>query len=132
MLQFKFQNFRSNFRTTYVCKFLQALTKLQTLRYWIKNQQITGLMDHMICTAEHSKINHNCLLQLYIYTVEFVYHGHLGTSQKCPDYQGVLIFQVSLHDNVSFGTTAIGVWIMQVSTFSSVVINRFHCIANGT
>ena len=26
--------------------------------------------------------------------------------QKCPDYQGVrvLIFQVSLHDNVSFGT----------------------------
>ena len=25
---------------------------------------------------------------------------------KCPDYQGVLIFQVSLHDNVSFGTTA--------------------------
>ena len=30
---------------------------------------------------------------------------HLGTSQKCPYYQGVLIFQVSLHDNVSFGTT---------------------------
>ena len=30
----------------------------------------------------------------------------LGTSQKCPDYQGVLIFQVSLHNNVSFGTTA--------------------------
>ena len=26
---------------------------------------------------------------------------------KCPDYQGVLIFQVSLHNNVSFGTTAI-------------------------
>ena len=25
---------------------------------------------------------------------------------RCPDYQGVLIFQVSLHDNVSFGTTA--------------------------
>ena len=25
---------------------------------------------------------------------------------KCPDYQGVLIFQVSLHDHVSFGTTA--------------------------
>ena len=39
-------------------------------------------------------------------TVELVYYGHLGTSQKCPDYQGVLIFQVSLHDNVSFGTTA--------------------------
>ena len=41
-----------------------------------------------------------------ICTVEPVYYGHLGTSQKCPDYQGVLIFQVSLHDNVSFGTTA--------------------------
>ena len=36
-------------------------------------------------------------------TVGPVYYGHLGTSQKCPDYQGVL---VSLHDNVSFGTTA--------------------------
>ena len=40
------------------------------------------------------------------YTVEPVYYGHLRTSQECPDYQGVLIFQVSLHDNVSFGTTA--------------------------
>ena len=35
-----------------------------------------------------------------------VYYGHLGTNQKCPDNQGVLIFQVSLHDNVSFGTIA--------------------------
>ena len=65
-------------------------------------------------------------------TVEPVYYGHLGTSQKCPDYQGVLIFQVSLHDKVSFGITArcedyTGVRIMQVSTFSSVLINRFHC-----
>ena len=41
-----------------------------------------------------------------VYTVEPVYYGHLGTSQKCPDYQGVLIFQVSLHDNVSLGNTA--------------------------
>ena len=39
-------------------------------------------------------------------TVEPVYYGNLGTSQRCPDYQGVLIFQVNLHDNVSFGTTA--------------------------
>ena len=59
-------------------------------------------------------------------TVEPVYYGHLGTNQKCPDYQGVLIFQVSLHNNVSFGTTARCV-IMQVSTFSSVLINWFHC-----
>ena len=27
--------------------------------------------------------------------------------QKCPDCQGVLIFQVSLHDNVSFGTRCV-------------------------
>ena len=31
---------------------------------------------------------------------------HLGTSQECPDYQGVQIVQVSLNNNVSFGTTA--------------------------
>ena len=37
--------------------------------------------------------------------VEPVYYGHLGTSQTYPDYQGVLIFQVSLHNNVLFGTT---------------------------
>ena len=35
--------------------------------------------------------------------MEPVYYGHLGTNKKCPDYQGVLIFQVSLHDKVSFG-----------------------------
>ena len=51
-----------------------------------------------------------------------MYYGHLGTNQKCPDYQGVLIFQVSLYDKAPF------VQIMQVSTFSSVLINRFHCI----
>ena len=39
------------------------------------------------------------------HTVEPVYYGHLGTIKKCPDYP-VLIFQVSLHNNVSFGTTA--------------------------
>ena len=34
-----------------------------------------------------------------------VYYGHLGT-KKCPDYQGVLIFQVRLYDKVPF---AIGI-----------------------
>ena len=37
-------------------------------------------------------------------TVEPVYYGHLGTNKKCPDYQGVLIFQVSLPDKAPFGT----------------------------
>ena len=37
----------------------------------------------------------------HMYTVEpAVYYGHLGTNQKCPDYQGVLIFQVNLHDKL--------------------------------
>ena len=44
--------------------------------------------------------------QTCTYTVESVYYGCLETSQNCPDYQGVLIFQVSLHNDVSFGTTA--------------------------
>ena len=39
-------------------------------------------------------------------TVEPVYYGHIGTSQRCPDYQGVLIFQVSLYDKAPFGTIA--------------------------
>ena len=55
-------------------------------------------------------------------TVEPVYYGHLGTNKKCPDYQ-VLIFQVIKHH---LGPS-LSVWIMQVSLFSSVLINRFHC-----
>ena len=42
----------------------------------------------------------------YIHTMEPVYYGHLGTNQRCPDYQGVLIFQVSLYDKAPFGTIA--------------------------
>ena len=33
-----------------------------------------------------------------------VYSGHLGMSLTCPDNQGVLIFQISLHVNGCFGT----------------------------
>ena len=36
-------------------------------------------------------------------TVEPVYYGHVGTNKRCPDYQGVLIFQVSLYDKAPFG-----------------------------
>ena len=43
--------------------------------------------------------------KLIIITVEPVYYGHLGTDKKCPDYQGVLIFQVILYDKVQFGTS---------------------------
>ena len=40
-----------------------------------------------------------------MHTVESVYCGHLGTDKKCPDYQGVLIFQVILYDKEQFGTS---------------------------
>ena len=41
---------------------------------------------------------------IVLYTVEPMYYGHLGTNQKYPDNQGVLIFQVSLYDRAPFGT----------------------------
>ena len=59
-------------------------------------------------------------------TVEPVYYGHLGTDKKCPDYQGVLIFQVILYDKVQFGTSAKCLDYAGVR-ISSVHINRFHC-----
>ena len=66
-----------------------------------------------MCEGEHV---HACVY-MYVYTVEPVYYGHLGTTQKCPGYQGVLIFQVSLHDNVSFETTARCVYYAGVHIF---------------
>ena len=30
-----------------------------------------------------------------------MYYGHLGVTNKYPDYQGVLIFQVSLYDKAT-------------------------------
>ena len=33
-----------------------------------------------------------------------MYYGHIGTTHKGPEYQGVLIFQVSLYDEAPFGT----------------------------
>ena len=58
--------------------------------------------------------------------MEPVYCGHLGTNQKRPDYQGVLIFQVCLHDNVSFGTLTrcvdyAGVHIVLINSFTVVL-----------
>ena len=36
--------------------------------------------------------------------MEPLYYGHLGTNPKCPDYQGVWIFRVSLYDKAPFVT----------------------------
>ena len=64
---------------------------------------------------------------LHIYTVKPVYCGHLGTTLKCADYQGVLI----LYDIAALRASAVkrvnyaGVLIL------SVHINRFHCIATN-
>ena len=41
-----------------------------------------------------------------LHTVEPVYYVHLGSNKKCPDFQGVLIFQVILYEEVPFGTSA--------------------------
>ena len=41
----------------------------------------------------------------------------------CPDYQGVLIFQVILYDEVSFGTST---KCIDYAGVTSVHINRFH------
>jgi len=49
-------------------------------------------------------------------TVEPVYSGHLGTSPKCPKYQGV---QVSLHVNGYFIT------ITKCSDYGGVPIIKF-------
>ena len=48
---------------------------------------------------------HYVTLLVYIYQVitTLYDYGH-GTNHKCPDYEGVLIFQVSLYDEASFGT----------------------------
>ena len=51
----------------------------------------------------------------------------LGTNQKCPDYQGVLIFQVSLYDKAPFGTITkcvdyAGVFIFQVSRLTGFTV----------
>ena len=40
-----------------------------------------------------------------VFTVEPAYYGHLGTEQKCLDYQGVLIFWVIQYDQVPFRTS---------------------------
>ena len=47
--------------------------------------------------------------------------GHLGMDQTCPVYQGIMIFR-------SYAWSQLIVWIMQVSLFLSVHINRFRCI----
>ena len=55
-----------------------------------------------------------------------VYYGQLGINEKCPDYQGVLIFRVILYDKMPFRTSNKCVDYTGCPHFSSVHINRFH------
>ena len=55
----------------------------------------------------------------HVATVEPVYCGHLGSNKKYPDYQGVLIFQVTLYDKAPFRT------ITQCVDYAGVLI--FKC-----
>ena len=41
----------------------------------------------------------------YCSTVEPVHYGQFGTDQRCPDYQGVLIFRSFYMIKVLFGTS---------------------------
>ena len=83
------------------------------------------------CMHTYTCIHIHTYVHACTHTVESVYYGHLGTTHTCPDYQGVLIFQVSLYDKAPFGTITT-VWIMQVSLFSNVLINKFHCTSIQT
>ena len=66
---------------------------------------------------------HNLYVLKFMLTVEPMYYGHLRTNKKCPDYQGVLIFQVIL---CNLGPQ-LSVWISRCHIFKCS-INRFHCI----
>ena len=59
-----------------------------------------------MCTCTCVYVCENIYVMCSMYTVEPVYYGHLGTNQRCPDYQVVLIFQLSLYDKAPFGTIA--------------------------
>ena len=59
----------------------------------------------------------------------------LGTNQQCANFQGVLTFHGGSYQSAYvlkgyFGNLYMCAWVMQVSLFSSVHLNRFHCIQN--
>ena len=72
--------------TVYIC---QSMTSILNCKYdglrpsviWQMNVQFNHL--------------HSCVTRKFRATVEHVYYGHLGTNQRCPDYQGVQIIKVS-------------------------------------
>ena len=60
---------------------------------------------------------------MLIVCVEPVYYGHLGTTHKCPDYQGVLIVQVSLYDKAApFGNIT-----KCVDYVGVLIVRRLNC-----
>ena len=69
----------------------RAVEVLRVSWIWVKTSRI--LNSGIMLVVMFQK---NC-------TVEPMYYGHLGTNKKCPNYQGVLIFQVNLHIKAPFG-----------------------------
>ena len=94
--------------------------------WWLNSKNAMPLINFHTCNfhKSHSFAKTGRYEHFWIYstTEENVYYGHLRTFKKCPDYQGVLIFQVSLYDKASFGT----ITKCQVCIFLSTLINRFH------
>ena len=82
------------FKLYYVFRFLSQLTALK---------DYSPCRQSLYCQRLSKSMHAGRKPVISLYSLQW---NHLGTSQKCPDYQGVLIFQVSLHNNVSFGTTA--------------------------
>ena len=67
--------------------------------------QAPSILRQLLNASRRSSLMESLSI-LKLNTVEPVYYGHLGTNQRCLDYQGVLIFQVSLYDKAPFGTIA--------------------------
>ncbi len=53
---------------------------------------------------------------IFMYTVEPLYCGHHWDRPMCPDYRGVLIIEVLLYTEATFGTPE-SVLIIEVSLF---------------
>ncbi len=67
---------------------------------------------------------YNSLRSVLLYTAEHLYCGHHWDRPKCPDWRGVLISEVVLYTEATFGTPAESVLIIELSLFQSVLIRE--------
>ena len=67
-------------------------------------------------------------LKVILLTLAFLYIAdqfHFGTNQKCPDYQGVLIFQVSLDVLKGYFETEINVRASSLCVYDCTLVKTF-------